>query len=349
MTAGKTVTTHATGTHFGRYYGGGNGGTSYYREQGYDGNDYNAPADSAGWAVIGTANNQNEAKFKQFNPLNTRTGTNVPMAYDDAKGFHALYEFECFVESNGLGGKPTLRTYTHWAQFGSTSTGNITNELTDCIIEQNFYGGGNLGNVNGKVESTLTDCTVKGYACGGGFSGTIEPFRIHDKSQTQFPYIDKAGVMQNPNGKFEYVKNSDNSDRYYTWCYRKSNSEFFPAGVVIPSTANTNNPTFEYNGKWYVLTTVSLEGLGAVSGNATLTLKGNTTVGTLEGGILKAGTGNVYGGGDESSVDGNTTVILKGDAKVLAYDLEGTWGMNWNGTFVGGSSEVKIQDATTTP
>lgn len=344
MTAGKTVTTHATGTHFGRYYGGGNGGTSYYREQGYDGNDYNAPADSAGWAVIGTANNQNEAKFKQFNPLNTRTGTNVPMAYDDAKGFHALYEFECFVESNGLGGKPTLRTYTHWAQFGSTSTGNITNELTDCIIEQNFYGGGNLGNVNGKVESTLTDCTVKGYACGGGFSGTIEPFRIHDKSQTQFPYIDKAGVMQNPNGKFEYVKNSDNSDRYYTWCYRKSNSEFFPAGVVIPSTANTNNPTFEYNGKWYVLTTVSLEGLGAVSGNATLTLKGNTTVGTLEGGILKAGTGNVYGGGDESSVDGNTTVILKGDAKVLGNVYGGG-----NKGQVGGSSEVLIQDATTTP
>lgn len=336
MTAGKTVTTHATGTKFGRFYGGGNGGTSYYREQQQDGNVTLPKPDSAGWANYG---------YKTFNPLNTRSG--VDKSYEgtgDNKGYHALFEFECFVESNGLGANPTVRSYRHWAQFGSTSTGNITNVLDSCTIEQNFYGGGNLGNVNGKVESTLTDCTVKGYACGGGFSGTIEPFRIHDKSQTQFPYIDKAGVMQNANGVFEYVKNSDNTDRYYTWCYKNASGQMFPTGVVIPSTANTNNPTFEYNGKWYVLTTVSLEGLGAVSGNATLTLKGNTTVGTLEGGILKAGTGNVYGGGDESSVNRNTTVILEGEAKVLGNVYGGG-----NKGAVGGNSEVKIQDATTTP
>lgn len=319
MTAGKTVTTHATGTHFGRYYGGGNGGTSYYREQKQDGNTTLPNADSAGWANYG---------YKTFNPLNTRPG--VTKSYEgtgDNKGYHALFEFECFVESNGLGQSPTVRSYLHWAQFGTTSTGNITNELDSCIIDSNFYGGGNLGNVSGTVTSTLANTEVKGYVCGGGFSGKIEPFRIHDKSQTQFPYIDKAGIMQNPNGKFKYVTNDDGTDRWYTWSDASGH--------------NTNNPTFQGDdGKWYCFTRVPLTGLGAVSGNVRLTLDGNTTVGTeTSPGVLKAGTGNVYGGGDDSAVNGNTEVFIKGNAHVLGN----VYGGGNNGP-VGGSSEVKIQD-----
>lgn len=348
MANGKTVTTRATGIYFGRYYGGGNGGTSYYREQGYDGNDYSIPADSAGWHSIGNAQSA-PARYTQFNPLNTRTGTNVPNVYDNSKGYHALYEFECFVSSNGLAENPTLRTYTHWAQFGTTSTGDVTNTLNNCIIENDFFGGGNLGNVNGSVSSTLTGCTVLGNAFGGGFSGHIEPFRIHDKSTTQFPYIDKAGVMQNPNGKFEYVKNADNSDRYYTWCYKKSATKMFPDGVTIPSTVNTNNPTFQNtsDGNWYVITTVSLEGLGAVSQDATLTLI-NTTVGTLEGSpgsqTLKAGTGDVYGGGNESTVNGNATVNLEGTTNVLGNVFGGG-----NKASVLGNTNVNIQNTPSTP
>lgn len=318
MTAGKTVTTHATGTHFGRYYGGGNGGTSYYREQQQDGNVALPNADSAGWANYG---------YKTFNPLNTRPG--VTKSYEgtgDNKGYHALFEFECFVESNGLGQNPTVRSYRHWAQFGTTSTGNITNVLDSCIIDSNFYGGGNLGNVSGTVTSTLANTEVKGYVCGGGFSGKIEPFRIHDKTQTQFPYIDKAGVMQNPNGKFQYVKNTDDTDRWYTWSDASGH--------------NTNNPTFQgEDGKWYCYTTVSLSGLGAVSGDVTLTLKGSTTIGTeTSPGVLKEGTGNVYGGGDESAVNGNTTVILEGGAQVLGNVYGGG-----NRGVVGGTSSVTIQ------
>ena len=71
-----------------------------------------------------------------------------------------------------------------------------------------------------------------------------------------------------------------------------------------------------------------------------LTIDGNSKIGT-EG--VNA-TGNVYGGGDESAVAGNTTVILKGDAKVLGNVYGGG-----NKGAVGGSSEVLIQDAATTP
>ena len=146
--------------------------------------------------------------------------------------------------------------------------------------------------------------------------------------------------MQNANGVFYYVKNTDGSDRYYTWCYRKSATEFFPEGVVIPSSASTDTnlkATFEYpegSNKWYVLTTVSLEGLGAVSQYTTLTLKGNTKVGT----VGDSTTGNVYGGGNESAVDGNTTVTLQRNTEVLGNVFGGG-----NNAIVGGSSTVKIE------
>ena len=330
MTADKTVTTHATGTTFTRFYGGGNGGTSYYREQGYDGNDYDLPTTEAGWTNIGVAQSS-PANYNIFNPLNTISS--LSSAYDYTKGYHGLFEFECFVESNGLGGKPTLRTYTNWAQFGTTATGNITNVLKDCIFENDFYGGGNLGNVSGYVKSTLTNCTVKGNVFGGGFSGKIEPFRIHDKNTTVIPWTDKAGVMHN--GYLNYKKDGT-QDRYYTWCYKDpTTGEIFPEGLTFPSTApTTDNPTFQdSDGKWYVLTTVSLEGLGAVSNYTSLTLDG-TTVGTAEGTGVKAGTGNVYGGGNESAVNGNTTVTLQGNTTVL-------------GDVFGGGNKAEVKGGTT--
>ncbi len=326
MTDGATVTTHATGTIFGRYYGGGNGGTSYYRQQKQDGNVALPNPTAAGWANYG---------YGTFNPLNTVNG--VATAYEGTgqnKGYHALFEFECFVESNGLGESPTVRSYLHWAQFGTTTTGDVTNILVDCTVKKDFYGGGNLANVNGNVTSTLTDCTILGNAFGGGFSGKIEPFRIHDKNNAHFPYLDGAGLMQdglNRLNSLEYI------DREYTWCYKNSAGQMFPQGVVIPSNANTGaNATFEYpvgSNKWYVLTTVPLEGLGAVSNDASLTLEGSTTVGTP--GV--SGTGNVFGGGNESAVSENTFVHIKDQTKVFGNIYGGG-----NMGEVGGNTKVIV-------
>ena len=356
VTKYKTVTTNATGTTFGQYYGGGNGGTSYYREQGYDGNDATIPnpsnpvnwaTDSTNWANV--PNNQKKTKFDIWNPFNTR---GITPQHDDTKGYHAEYEFECFVESNGIANKPTLRTYLHWAQFGKTATGNITNTLTDCIVKGNFYGGGNFGNVNGTVTSTLQGNTVvEGCAFGAGYSGAIDSIRIHDKRATVFPKMDKAGVIDN--GELFYLKNSDNTDRYYTWCYKNSSGQVVINGVAIPTseidgaTVTYNNPTFEYpvgSNHWYVLTNIVLENLGTVSGNVTLTLKDSAKVGTLlnEGQAnqsLKEGTGNVFGGGNESAVTGNTKVNLQQGTTVLGNVYGGG-----NIAPVSGDSEVKIQN-----
>ena len=335
MSDGKTVTTHATRTTFTRYYGGGNGGTSYYRWQRQDGNVALPASTPNGWANYG---------YKTFNPLNSQLNDNKQYkGLSDTDlgnvGYNALFEFECFVESNGLGANPTVRSYMHWAQFGTTSTGTITNTLTGCTVKGDYYGGGNLGNVSGSVNSTLTDCTIEGNVFGGGYSGKIEPFRIHDRTLTDFPYIDNAGIMHN--GALYYVKDGTD-DRYYTWCYKNpTTGEIFPKGLTFPSTdPTTNNPTFQgSDGKWYVLTTVSLEGLGAISQNTSLTIT------TTEGGTSTIGTdgdsetGNIYGGGNESSVNGNTLVTLSGNVNVLGNVFGGG-----NQAVVGGSTTVNIQE-----
>lgn len=343
VTKYKTVTTSAIGTTFGQYYGGGNGGTSIYRETGYDGNDANIPtpsnppdwdADSAAWAGIHNNNSSLWSRFDIWNPFNTR---GITPQYDADKGYHAEYEFECFVESNGISSNtPTLRTYLRWAKFGKTETGNITNTLTDCTVKGNFYGGGNFGNVYGTVTSTLQGKTViEGSAYGAGYSGAIGSLRIHNKRATVFPKKNTAGIIDN--GELFYLKNDDDTDRYYTWCNKNSSGQVVINGVAIPtsevdgSTVTTDTPTFEYpvgSNKWYVLTEESLEGLGEVTGKSTIILQGNTIVqGSVFGGGNESAVnndtevqvldhtkvyGNIYGGGNQGVVGGDTKVIVNG-------------------------------------
>ena len=300
MTTGTTVTTNATGTTFGEFYGGGNGGTSYYRKQGWD-TDKAMPAENAnGWGSYGGQN----FGYPGFNPLNTIDGlTKVYDTGDDKMGYHCLYEFEIFNSSNGVDANVVQRSYIYYAQFGTTETGTVTNNLNDCTVLGDFYGGGNLGNVSGNVNSTLNNTNVEGSAFGAGYSAAIPSFPTHDKSKTTFPHRDKAGIMHN--GSIPYIKDGD-EDRLYTWCYKNASGKTFPDGIEIPADAISNHTTFQYNDKWYVPTTVSLEGLGNVTGNVSLIIKGSSKI-----------DGNVFGGGAQSAVDGNTTVTLAEDAEII--------------------------------
>ena len=312
------VTTKATGTTFNQFFGGGNGGTNLYRENIQDATPNDMPNEST-WSgsTYGWSN---------FTPI---SGQGDGVTYDADKGYHAEFEFEVFNQSNGISKDAVARTYRHWAQFGVTSTGNVTNTLEDCTFKNNFYGGGNLAGVSGNVTSTLTDCTVTGSAFGAGYSASIPHFPVHDKSQKSFPYRDAAGVCHN--GSVEYRKDGD-VIRQYTWCYKNPTTNVVsPAGVVIPDGVSTSKPAFQYGGKWYCYTTTSLENLGTVTGNTTLTINGDTKIGT-------SGTGHdVYGGGDESAVTGNTTVYLEGTAEVFGDVFGGG-----NHGLVEGSTEVNI-------
>ena len=305
----KTVITTADNTIFNKFFGGGNGGTSYYREQMYD-NDISWPSN---WK-------DGTYKFTVFNPLNTVS--NKTKQYNADKGYHDMFEFEVFNSSNGLNSNCVARTFIQWAQFGTTITGTVTNTLTNCTIEHDFYGGGNLGTVDGDVISTLTNTHVKGSVFGGGYSAEIPRFRMHDVNSVHVPTRNKAGLIDEQ-GYLDYVQDNG-EDRYYRWTNDKNNN-----------TASTNAPTYWSNAdsEYKCYTPISLTGLGEVDNNTALTINGTSQV-----------DGNVFGGGDASKVIGNTTVKLQGSAKVLGNVYGGG-----NKASVDGSSEVLIQDAATTP
>ena len=300
----KTVTTTADNTIFGKFFGGGNGGTSYYREQKYD-NDVAWPND---WKA-GTY------KFTEFNPLNTVSGKSSQ--YETNKGYHDMFEFEVFNSSNGLNSNCVARTFIQWAQFGTTITGNVTNTLTNCTVEGNFYGGGNLGQVDGTVTSTLTNTHVKGSVFGAGYSAEIPRFRMHDVNKVYVPTRNKAGLIEEQ-GHLDYVQD-DGKDRYYRWT-NDTNS----------GTAKAATPTYwsAADGEYKCYTPISLEGLGEVEGATTLIIDGTSQI-----------DGNVFGGGDASAVKGNVTVTLKGSIQV-----EGDVFGGGNKGEVSGKTTVKIEE-----
>jgi hypothetical protein len=335
----KTVTTNASGTTFGVFYGGGNGGTSYYRDNKYD-NTRNFPTTDSGWTTA-TSNPNYNPKFNEFTPLNQE---NVDAAYKNSAtenwGYHAEYEFEVFNASNGLNTKDdVIRLYYHWAQFGTTTTGDVTNTLTNCTVTGDFFGGGNLANVTGNVTSTLKgDTHVYGSAYAAGYSASIPSFPVHEKSTVKFPKKDEAGNVAKQ-GSLEYYKDGK-ENRLYTWCYKNASGKVFPEGVVIPEGASVGtkqNSVFRYpdtdKGKWYVLTDVSLENLGAVNGNAEITLDEDCVI-----------DGSVYGGGAQSAVSGNTKVNIMGNATV-EHDVFGGGDQGK----VGGTSKVNVMYTEPTP
>ena len=299
----KTVTTTADNTIFDKFFGGGNGGTSYYREQKYD-NDTSWPSD---WKA-------STYYFPSFNPLNTISS--ITKQYDANKGYHDMFEFEVFNSSNGLNTNCVARTFFQWAQFGTTITGTITNTLTNCTVEHDFYGGGNMGTVDGDVISTLTNTHVKGSVFGGGYSAEIPRFRMHDVNNVHVPTRNKAGLIEEQ-GYLDYVQDNG-EDRYYRWTNDNNNN-----------TASTDAPTYwsEADGEYKCFTPISLSGLGEVDGVTTLTINGTSLI-----------DGDVYGGGDASAVKGNTTVTLGGDTQVFGNVFGGG-----NSGEVSGSATVNIE------
>ena len=318
-TKNKTVTTNAIGTTFGVYYGGGNGGTSYVQ---YDKKDVtvNDATGTYNWGSTGGLNG--------YTPNTYRSG---------GKNYMADYEMEIVNSSAGTdANKGIFRTYFYAAQFSATNTGPITNNLTDCKVLTSFYGGGNLGGVIGDVESTLTDTEVMGSAFGAGYSASVPEVTIYNKDKTE-PNLNVYTGIITPTPD----PDPQSTSTTYTWCYKnKTTNEVIPSGVVIPAGVNTDNPTFEYGGKKYFYTEEKLENLGTVKGKATLKIEGTTTVAE-----------SVYGGGEESAVNGDTQVTINGgsvnqsvygggcEADVMGNtNVSMTSGYVFNGIFGGGLS-----------
>ena len=303
MASGKTVTTSATGTTFGYYYGAGNGGTNYVQ---YASTDYaqGGPYSSSSWNTIVNDNYH----IGQYRNSDAATAKNT---------YEADYDYEVINWSTGDGaGKVVNRSYYYAAQFATTNTGKVTSTLTGCTVLNNFYGAGFLGGVSDSVISTLTDTRVMGSAFGAGYSAASGTVTISSKDKTA-PVVNTYTGMIKPQ--------SGGTSTTYTWTNTSGSTDSPITGSLF-------------------YTEIPLTNLGAVNKTAVLTINGNSEIGTMEGEpgsqTLREGTGNVYGGGDQSAVTGNTIVKLQGNATVHGD----VFGGGNNGT-VGGNSSVTIQNA----
>jgi len=323
----KTITTNATGTTFGVYYGGGNGGTSYVQ---YDKTDVTV-GDVTNGSYSWTTNSNGNGKLDGYTPGAYRSG-------NGNKNYMADYDMEIVNTSTGTDGKKAVfRTYFHAAQFSATNTGPITNNLTDCKVLTNFYGGGNLGGVKGNVQSTLSGSThIDGSVYGAGYSASASEVTIYNKDKT-YPTINIYTGIITP------TPESSGTSTTYTWTHETS---------LGGNTLSTSNPKAlnvdGVEGNNYFYTEKSLDNLGTISGNVELTLKGNTIV---EGKVFKEDgtvdntkTGGVFGGGAHSAVSGNTTVNIEGNTQVLGNVFGGG-----DEGVVEGSTEVNIRETPATP
>ena len=223
------------------------------------------------------------------------------------EGVATDFDYEFFVWSTGVTGS---RFYVKFASFSLAQTNNVTSTLTGCRITGNFFGGGYLGKVSGDATSTLNNCTVDGSVYGGGYSASLPPVYVR-----KTPAFTVEPAINKNVGMFEMGE--INETETYQW----KHVDTMPA----------NSTTGMEDG--YVYTDVDLTHLGVVTSDAKLTLDGTTSV-----------TGSVFGGGDESAVNGNTTVNIQGNTEVNGDVFGGG-----NRGMVSGNTTVNIRAAEPEP
>ena len=223
------------------------------------------------------------------------------------KGVATDFDYEFFVWSTGGTGS---RFYVNFVTFSLATTRGVTSNLLNCKVTGNVYGGGSLGKVDGNVSTTLKDCEVSGNVFGAGYSATLPKVGVRKTPA----FIAGKEPTKNMNiGMFE--PGEINTTEEYEW-----------KQVATSDLSNGGTGMVTQDGKNYVYTDTNLSALGTVTGNATLNILGTTTVG-----------GSVYGGGEESGVDGNTEVTVTGGT----IGTTGKGGAEYGNVFGGGKGKEK--------
>ena len=317
MQANKTVTTRAEGCVFGTYFGAGFGGTAITRKKYFDAENPNFTNLQKYYYSPGSTTDHQNERGKYYDGATT----SAPDAKYGKKGVGVAtdFDYEFFVWTSG---KTGARFYIKFSAFSLAQCNKVSSSLKRCTIENNFYGGGSLGKVTDSVTSVLDSCSVKGNVFGAGFSATLPTIQVRNGGFTTNPNYNSGSGMFEP-GIFTGTTE-------YHWKQVNSLSN----GGTGTSTVGDSN---------FVHTTVDLDNLGTVTGNVSLTIKGTSKIGTLDGeGNLVEGTGNVFGGGEESAVSGasaTVTVTLQGKTEVYGDVFGGG-----NKGRVEGSTTVTIED-----
>ena len=231
-------------------------------------------------------------------------------------GLATCYKFEYLMHSANKN-LLVARFITGYANFNLATTGNVTNNLIGCTIEKDFYGAGCQGMVNGTVNSTLTDCTVKGNAFGGGYKAVSNEVKVYPAAEpTLSIYNGETSI---------FSEFGQTTPEIYTW----------QQGTGTTPSANEGQKIL------YCPNSVTMANLGNVTGAISLTINGSEDIGSKIGTEEIEGTGNVFGGGNESRSLNNTTVEMGGNTRVLSSVYGGG-----NLADVNGSTSVNITGGT---
>ena len=127
MNEGRTVKTTATDCIFDRYFGAGYGGNSYNRYAPSNYSNITGDWGENNW------NNWLNAQYKQEYVA-------------EHKGVSVKYATQYLPMSNN--NTNVARLFIDFVSFSLATTYDVTSNLTGCVINENFYGGGNLGNLS---------------------------------------------------------------------------------------------------------------------------------------------------------------------------------------------------------
>ncbi|MBR3783435.1 MAG: hypothetical protein IKJ78_03070 [Bacteroidales bacterium] len=303
MAASKTVTTHATNSTFGEYYGAGFGGTSitYIRHGNNTGVNFG-----------------NSIDF----PI-AFTETYKRLTNNATYGIGSCYKFE-FILYSGGGGTGVARSYTGYAKFDLATTGNVTNVLNGCTVLGNYYGAGCQGKVNGTVSSTLTGCTFMGSVFGGGYKAASNEVPVYPSTEpTKSRYTKETGLFSD----FGTVE-----PETFTWQQRGTTGSD-DANKILYTTTDmatlgtvTGAISLTLDGGTVAQSVYGTGNESPANGGVTTLVKGGTEVGgdVFGGGNLAQTTGNalltvengkatnLFGGGNAAGIDGTATVNMEG-------------------------------------
>ena len=307
LNSGRTVNTTATGCLFDTYFGAGYGGNSY---------STNPPKN-----VTGTTGDYGETNWNKFVTDNFKQEYQDKSTANPAyKGVSTEFYYQYLPQSNNT--QNVERIFVNFVIFSLATTHNVTSTLTDCTINKNFYGGGSLGKVDGPVTSTLTNCKVKGNVFGAGYSASKPTVEV----------MNTGGFVKAP-------FYDSNLGAYFEPTYPETVTYEWKHADPVNETDNAIDKT---NHILYTTEDLSHTNLGSVSGAVTLTITGNSVIGTAG----DTTTGNVYGGGDQSTVNNattpasaSTTVTISGNTEVLGNVFGGG-----NQGLVSGSATVNIEE-----
>lgn len=282
MSAGKTVTTKAAGTTFGTYYGAGYGGSSLNKVNKYD--NYNQ--ETYNWGTL--AGNYSRGTYDAGNG-----GTQVS------------YEYELFAWAGGNSNSKVARFYVMYASLSKANTNGVSNTLTRCTVNNDYYGAGFVGATNGAVTSVLDSTAIHGSVFGAGNSASVPTCQVLPAWTGPYPSFNgNTGLYTRPPLPAAVT---------YQWKH-------------VDAYSGTNHLD---NSALTIETTESLEGFGQVTGNVDLTIKGTSVI-----------DGSVFGGGNASEMTGNTNVKILG--KTLVWG--NVYGAG-NTADVNGNTSVQIGEA----